>query len=143
MREIDLTVLVLQQIRHRPLQYARRSSRKPSGMFAAAYAETTGLDANHLDWFVIQKGVKEAYGIAASAHAGDEHIRQPTLRGKNLLTRFLADDGLKIADHHRIGMRAKHGAENVVGGPDVRDRKSTRLNSSHPSISYAVFCLKK
>src|SRR4051794_41753634 len=27
-----------------------------------------------------------------------------------------------------------------VVGPD---RKSTRLNSSHPSISYAVFCLKK
>src|SRR5690348_17716618 len=26
---------------------------------------------------------------------------------------------------------------------DVPDRKSTRLNSSHPSISYAVFCLKK
>src|SRR4051794_41660708 len=25
----------------------------------------------------------------------------------------------------------------------VTDRKSTRLNSSHPSISYAVFCLKK
>src|SRR5437899_5046845 len=30
-------------------------------------------------------------------------------------------------------------------GPDggVRDRKSTRLNSSHLGISYAVFCLKK
>src|SRR5438876_9293772 len=27
--------------------------------------------------------------------------------------------------------------------PGQRDRKSTRLNSSHPSISYAVFCLKK
>src|SRR5690348_18087691 len=27
--------------------------------------------------------------------------------------------------------------------PFRRDRKSTRLNSSHPSISYAVFCLKK
>src|SRR5690348_17520406 len=25
----------------------------------------------------------------------------------------------------------------------LKDRKSTRLNSSHPSISYAVFCLKK
>src|SRR5690348_18217692 len=25
----------------------------------------------------------------------------------------------------------------------TQDRKSTRLNSSHPSISYAVFCLKK
>src|SRR2546429_4402377 len=27
--------------------------------------------------------------------------------------------------------------------PDVEDRKSTRLNSSHGYISYAVFCLKK
>src|SRR5690348_17582168 len=26
---------------------------------------------------------------------------------------------------------------------EEQDRKSTRLNSSHPSISYAVFCLKK
>src|SRR5438876_3364818 len=28
-------------------------------------------------------------------------------------------------------------------GHHMGDRKSTRLNSSHPSISYAVFCLKK
>src|SRR3712207_7527485 len=28
-------------------------------------------------------------------------------------------------------------------GGAVRDRKSTRLNSSHANISYAVFCLKK
>src|SRR5438876_4708444 len=28
-------------------------------------------------------------------------------------------------------------------GLSHQDRKSTRLNSSHPSISYAVFCLKK
>src|SRR2546430_10585586 len=27
--------------------------------------------------------------------------------------------------------------------PNIRDRKSTRLNSSHSQISYAVFCLKK
>src|SRR5690348_17572665 len=32
--------------------------------------------------------------------------------------------------------------EDVQQVADV-DRKSTRLNSSHPSISYAVFCLKK
>src|SRR5690606_40236549 len=31
-----------------------------------------------------------------------------------------------------------------LGGPDTKlDRKSTRLNSSHVKISYAVFCLKK
>src|SRR2546427_9223952 len=28
-------------------------------------------------------------------------------------------------------------------GPTLEDRKSTRLNSSHSQISYAVFCLKK
>src|SRR5258708_24474587 len=31
----------------------------------------------------------------------------------------------------------------LVSGAIVRDRKSTRLNSSHQIISYAVFCLKK
>src|SRR5690606_21837189 len=31
----------------------------------------------------------------------------------------------------------------VVGRPEAVDRKSTRLNSSHVKISYAVFCLKK
>src|SRR5947207_9834807 len=30
-----------------------------------------------------------------------------------------------------------------LGGRDLADRKSTRLNSSHTVISYAVFCLKK
>src|SRR5690348_15636292 len=31
----------------------------------------------------------------------------------------------------------------MINHVNERDRKSTRLNSSHPSISYAVFCLKK
>src|SRR5437868_8814547 len=31
----------------------------------------------------------------------------------------------------------------AFSGPYTLDRKSTRLNSSHVSISYAVFCLKK
>src|SRR5215510_15539428 len=35
----------------------------------------------------------------------------------------------------------RHGARRATGCP--RDRKSTRLNSSHVAISYAVFCLKK
>src|SRR3712207_7858635 len=38
-----------------------------------------------------------------------------------------------------IAFRVRH-AEVAV---DVLDRKSTRLNSSHANISYAVFCLKK
>src|SRR5690348_17748403 len=33
--------------------------------------------------------------------------------------------------------------DGILFDVDQQDRKSTRLNSSHPSISYAVFCLKK
>src|SRR5207249_7141704 len=51
--------------------------------------------------------------------------------------------------HHRRGVRgglgpllgAARGRDGSV--PHGGDRKSTRLNSSHVSISYAVFCLKK
>src|SRR2546430_12264016 len=40
----------------------------------------------------------------------------------------------------RLALRVRH----VERDPRVRiDRKSTRLNSSHSQISYAVFCLKK
>src|SRR4051794_39147467 len=39
---------------------------------------------------------------------------------------------------HVLGLQ-----ERLPGTEHVQDRKSTRLNSSHPSISYAVFCLKK
>src|SRR2546429_6068931 len=34
-------------------------------------------------------------------------------------------------------------AQRIVIAVDAQDRKSTRLNSSHGYISYAVFCLKK
>src|SRR3712207_8907962 len=44
---------------------------------------------------------------------------------------------------HEQGDAQEHqGADGQVGRP-ARDRKSTRLNSSHANISYAVFCLKK
>src|SRR5690348_5523065 len=65
-------------------------------------------------------------------------------------------------DRHTVGLwRARFAAHGLPGLQDAprsgrpprvspraarhrrRDRKSTRLNSSHPSISYAVFCLKK
>src|SRR5258707_7436987 len=38
---------------------------------------------------------------------------------------------------------ATHGSARVVQQILSEDRKSTRLNSSHANISYAVFCLKK
>src|SRR3712207_8551607 len=47
--------------------------------------------------------------------------------------------------HARRGerTRAEDRGDLAADPPDRRDRKSTRLNSSHANISYAVFCLKK
>src|SRR3712207_7408990 len=52
------------------------------------------------------------------------------------------------AEHHQRGLHDPRvlgalGRELAHVVLDVRDRKSTRLNSSHANISYAVFCLKK
>src|SRR5687768_18232155 len=44
----------------------------------------------------------------------------------------------------RLRAAQQHGTRHSAGvRDDVQDRKSTRLNSSHGYISYAVFCLKK
>src|SRR3712207_6522248 len=53
-----------------------------------------------------------------------------------------------IGENHGIGSAYRYGARAVDRSTDpsieaFRDRKSTRLNSSHANISYAVFCLKK
>src|SRR5690606_42131121 len=85
----------------------------------------------------------------------------PTRRSSDLLGRQLP---VERGDLHLAGGRHPGGAPpahapslRALGGPSrpgghppvlegpprARDRKSTRLNSSHVKISYAVFCLKK
>src|SRR5947208_9046695 len=54
-----------------------------------------------------------------------DHLELPLLQGAEHLDGSKADPGADLAR------------------PAVPDRKSTRLNSSHQIISYAVFCLKK
>src|SRR5690348_12806298 len=71
---------------------------------------------------------------------------EKTLRvfSQNELALLLRETGNLFHEIHRLRIAR---VEVVVAADDdaVRpeDRKSTRLNSSHPSISYAVFCLKK
>src|SRR2546422_1948518 len=93
-----------------------------------------------------------------------ERIEEVTARGKNLLLRF--EKGRTLRTHMmmhgswhiyregerwrlpgfqaRVELHADNGLVAVCfAAPGTRDRKSTRLNSSHGYISYAVFCLKK
>src|SRR5438034_7246135 len=61
------------------------------------------------------------------------------------------DRGRVVVTHDRRGHPAREAREigqhlraaAAVAAGDGGDRKSTRLNSSHTVISYAVFCLKK
>src|SRR5438876_5667290 len=66
----------------------------------------------------------------------------PTRRSSDL-------HGVDVQVERQLGQRFRGERQEIArlldAGPDSDhpDRKSTRLNSSHPSISYAVFCLKK
>src|SRR5438067_4918532 len=51
--------------------------------------------------------------------------------------------GARIPDGVVVDVEAGHIYWTNMGVRLQQDRKSTRLNSSHVSISYAVFCLKK
>src|SRR5699024_12505980 len=85
----------------------------------------------------------------------------PTRRSSDLVLRLVAELGLTVDGPAQEPAGILHGhdaAGNHAAGKGVtladildigndlliqRDRKSTRLNSSHASISYAVFCLKQ
>src|SRR3712207_7051896 len=68
--------------------------------------------------------------------SGPGHLARPELDGVS-----------RAVEHHGAGPPATRQDPQPAQGDqadyDGRDRKSTRLNSSHANISYAVFCLKK
>src|SRR5437899_6629363 len=69
--------------------------------------------------------------LVLDAHHRHEEIGREQQESSAKLRRSHADNRVRLLVHFRP---ASHHA---------RDRKSTRLNSSHLGISYAVFCLKK
>src|SRR5947208_10162561 len=64
----------------------------------------------------------------------------PTRRSSDLLVKWQADQIEKRRADHVLSHRPHEEQPRPATG---RDRKSTRLNSSHQITSYAVFCLKK
>src|SRR5688572_32750819 len=69
-------------------------------------------------------------------------------RGVAVVSQHLRDRCAALGDSAGVtvpvvGKLGDLAAGNSVLVPPAQDRKSTRLNSSHSQISYAVFCLKK
>src|SRR3712207_8861695 len=65
------------------------------------------------------------------------HRRQARLEPPSLPSLDLYERASLASGPERVALTA------LVAMSEAEDRKSTRLNSSHANISYAVFCLKK
>src|SRR5258708_30756022 len=76
----------------------------------------------------------------ASLPPRPEDVKQPLLRGRHAPQSFLHP---RRREHHCQLERTASPIAFAFLEIAFEDRKSTRLNSSHQIISYAVFCLKK
>src|SRR5438132_10027771 len=94
-------------------------------MFFSVTAGTATYPLSLHDALPISSGIPEA---ALLAHGRDDCVQYRRCRTRRVLV-------------HAPGAIPER--EHVECGSDDIDRKSTRLNSSHTVISYAVFCLKK
>src|SRR5699024_11274787 len=94
--------------------------------------------ATHIPYTTLFRSVCDE-GIGHRDNDPEQHGAQhPADRAFHRL--FGADLGAQLVSAE--GAARKIGA-GVPAPGEAQDRKSTRLNSSHVSISYAVFCLKK
>src|SRR3712207_8403851 len=81
--------------------------------------------------------------LLARRTGGHVHLCHMSTRGSVELIRWGRERGINVTAEvcpHHLSL-----TEEMVEGynTNAKDRKSTRLNSSHANISYAVFCLKK
>src|SRR5699024_12085217 len=85
---------------------------------------------------------KEAERIAAKQAASDNRTRNILIGVIAVVVLALVGVGyMLVTESQKTVLSDFDGA--TPASADLQDRKSTRLNSSHVSISYAVFCLKK
>src|SRR3712207_7469310 len=74
--------------------------------------------------------------VVAGDRVGERHVVGRDLQ--RAVTRVAQQQHVVDGEGEQVG-----GGDGQRREADAEDRKSTRLNSSHANISYAVFCLKK
>src|SRR3712207_7034248 len=104
----------------------------------------TELEQHVLDWFADLLGLPESFRSAGPGGG----VVQDSSSGANLVALLAALHRASGGGTVRSGVRPDEytvyvSAETHSSMEKAVDRKSTRLNSSHANISYAVFCLKK
>src|SRR2546427_8231688 len=67
----------------------------------------------------------------------------PAVRGRIVAERDGGGPAGAVDPSRNVDLPMQHGGAQLLDRLGQRDRKSTRLNSSHSQNSYAVFCLKK
>src|SRR4051794_27160037 len=120
MRQLNLTVFVRQDESLRALENAEPSALKTRCMFSGEDSFAARFDSDHTNGFVVEKWMEKSDRVTPASDAGNEDIRQSSLAFQDLAARFVSDYALKIANHHRIRMRAQRGTEDVMGSAHVR-----------------------
>src|SRR5437899_8587659 len=81
-----------------------------------------------------------AFALGLAALAGNINLPQHNLVSRTSFEPSVATHQTQAASELALQFPS---AREIAAGVGTLDRKSTRLNSSHLGISYAVFCLKK
>src|SRR5207248_9196592 len=124
---------------HLAPRFRQRLAFPPPGFGEPFWVDDTSFDiSRHV---VALSDDDEPLSLASFGSLTDAAFSVPLDRKRPLWQMVLAprlEDG-------RVGMVAKlhHAMADGLEARREQDRKSTRLNSSHRTISYAVFCLKK
>ena len=90
-------------------------------------AVAPGLDAHDPHARILDKGPEEADGVRAAADAGHHEVGELSSELPRLRPRFLADDAVEVAHHHRVRVRSQRRAQQVVGRPYVGHPVPERL----------------
>src|SRR5690606_7149575 len=113
------------------------------------FTSLTGLKAAQTDLNVISNNVANTSSIGfkkSQAIFGDLFAAAPTQTTKTVAGQGVRLSGITQQFTQGTLKPTEKTLDLAIAGDGffaVRDRKSTRLNSSHVKISYAVFCLKK
>src|SRR5437867_6360013 len=117
-------------------------SEAPAGREFLAFTTATGLSRyTDVPW---PTGLAPKTGAAPRGRRGG-----PLPRADVLVVTWTVDEGHALSRVLTPGKDSRNDYRKythnyaAIAGKMRRDRKSTRLNSSHRTISYAVFCLKK